>query len=151
MGSKCVHMCPRGCRVCVCEGVCLGGGARQVMGSNVASCNTTKLRICPSLTIQPVLKWSRSCDFLCGFVGLCKRKLLTMWWMCPRLYVHFSSHFLMNSYSLRLWFPPSSFALFLSLAFSCCFHCGFVGDLLCFSLPVEKMGRRVKKSITHLH
>lgn len=53
------HVSKRVPSVCAYEGVCLCGGrvgAGQVIGSNVASCNTLKLRICPSLTVQPVLK-----------------------------------------------------------------------------------------------
>lgn len=47
-----------------------------VKGSNMYLCNTTLLRVCPISTVQSVLKWSRTADYLLN--GLCKKKVISI-------------------------------------------------------------------------
>lgn len=140
MGRKHVHMCPGGCiSVCV-----LGVG-------NVASCNTTHSRVSPISTSQSVLKRIRAADFslsaaaglfrktnaerVCVCVCMCRTRGLCLIIWCEQLSDK-STGFLSDISSI-LFCSFSVFLLSASLSIV-----GF-GDLLCFSLPVEKMGRVV--------
>lgn len=125
----------KGALVCVCVCVVGRGVVRLVMGSDVASCNTTHLRICPISNHQSVLKWSRTADFSVKvFVGQYNKKSWTMRWMSLNLYascivVFSSSVYNQMENQLPLLLISSilicSLSLSLTYAFSCCFHCGF--------------------------